>query len=138
MALKDYQRAAMERFGEWYRILEKKKAAAEGAREELTIRIGQERADETFKHAEFQDYVGQAWEQVSGKPHVARRNGMGGSIPNVCFRVPTGGGKTLLAGCALERMKRQTGLVLWIVPTRAIFEQTMRLLRDKGACFGSP
>lgn len=25
MALKDYQRAAMERFGEWYRILEKKK-----------------------------------------------------------------------------------------------------------------
>ena len=133
MALKDYQQAAMERFGEWYRILEEKKAAAEGAREELTIRVGQERADETFKHAEFQDYVEQAWEQVSGKPHVARHNGMGGSIPNVCFRVPTGGGKTLLAGCALERMKKQTGLVLWIVPTRAIFEQTMRLLRDKGS-----
>lgn len=131
MALKDYQQAATERFEEWYRILEEKKASAGGAREELIEAIGQERADEVFKHAGFQDYVEEAWRQVSGKPHVGRYNGMGGSIPNVCFRVPTGGGKTLLAGCALERMKRQTGLVLWIVPTRAIFEQTMSLLRDK-------
>ena len=37
-------------------------------------------------------------------------------IPNICLKAPTGGGKTLLAATALERihtglLKRQTGLV---------------------------
>lgn len=131
MALKDYQQAAMERFEEWHRALVEKKSGAEGARDELISSLGQEKAGKVFKHMKLQDYVEQAWQQVSSKHHVDRRNGMGEPIPNVCFRVPTGGGKTLLAGCALERMKRHTGLVLWIVPTRAIFEQTMILLKDK-------
>lgn len=131
MALKDYQRVAMERFEEWYDVLEEKKGSAESAKEELINKMGQEKADGIFKSMQLRDHVAQTWKQVSGEPHVDRYNGMGDPIPNVCFRVPTGGGKTLLAGCALERMKKQTGLVLWIVPTLAIFEQTMSLLRDK-------
>ena len=131
MALKDYQQAAMERFEDWYRTLESKRNDAEGARDELISKMGREKANEIFKHMELQNYVASAWMQMSSEPHVDRLNGMNEQIASVCFRVPTGGGKTLLAGCALERMKMQTGLVLWIVPTKAIFEQTMNSLKDK-------
>jgi type III restriction enzyme len=49
---------------------------------------------------------------------LSRRDGLHRIIPNVCLKVPTGGGKTLLAACTLERIqtdyfKRQTGFVLW-------------------------
>lgn len=131
MTLKDYQQAAMERFDEWHRILEVKKTEADSARDELISSLGEKRAGEILGQLESQNYAAQAWQQVSNKPHVDRRSGAGEYVPNVCFRVPTGGGKTLLAGCALERMRKQTGLVLWIVPSRAIFEQTMKSLNDK-------
>ena len=49
----------------------------------------------------------------------------------MCLKIPTGGGKTLLATAALERLHRQTGLVLWIIPTRAIYQQTIRALRNR-------
>ena len=132
MTLKDYQQAAMERFEEWHRLLELKKREAEDAREELINSLGEKRACEILGQLDSQDYAAQAWQQVSGKPHAGRRSGSGEHVPNVCFRVPTGGGKTLLAGCALERMGMQAGLVLWIVPSRAIFDQTMKSLNDKG------
>ena len=131
MTLKDYQQAAMERFEEWHRALELKKREAENAREELINSLGEKRAGEILGQLDSQNYAAQAWRQVSDKPHVDRLSGAGEHVPNVCFRVPTGGGKTLLAGCALERMRKQVGLVLWIVPSRAIFDQTMKSLNDK-------
>ena len=133
MTLKDYQQAAMERFEEWHRLLELKKREAEDAREELINSLGEKRAGEILGQLDSQDYAAQAWQQVSDRPHVGRLSGAGEHVPNVCFRVPTGGGKTLLAGCALERMGKQAGLVLWIVPSRAIFDQTMKSLNDKGS-----
>ena len=45
--------------------------------------------------------------------------------------MPTGGGKTLLAAAALKKMSRQTGLTLWITPTKAIYEQTKAALRNR-------
>ena len=45
--------------------------------------------------------------------------------------MPTGGGKTLLAAAAVERLHMQTGLVLWIMPTRAIYQQTRKALKDR-------
>lgn len=53
-----------------------------------------------------------------------RRNSYNKPFSHVCFKVPTGGGKTFLAALALGRMKEQTGLVLWITPSRAIYQQT--------------
>ena len=47
------------------------------------------------------------------------------------FKVPTGGGKTLLAAAALERLDRNTGLVLWMVPSNAIYRQTKEKLWDR-------
>ncbi|MCF6229019.1 MAG: DEAD/DEAH box helicase family protein, partial [Planctomycetes bacterium] len=57
-------------------------------------------------------------------------------VPYVCLRVPTGGGKTLLAAHAIsaitsEWLKTQHSLCLWLVPSNAIREQTLNALRDK-------
>src|SRR3989338_4472174 len=56
-------------------------------------------------------------------------------IPYVCLRLPTGGGKTLLGCHAIsianeEFLKKQNSLVLWLVPSNAIKEQTLNALRD--------
>ena len=133
MTLKDYQISAMEKFEEWYRTLEQKRREVVKTREELISSLGEKRANKILEQLQSQSYVAQAWQQVSGRPHVERLNGAGEHVPNICFRVPTGGGKTLLAGCALERMRKETGLVLWIVPSRAIFDQTLKSLNDRSS-----
>lgn len=61
--------------------------------------------------------------------------GLGPGLPYVCLRVPTGGGKTLLAaqavGLALSDLLRaDRGVVLWLVPSRTILDQTADALRD--------
>ena len=63
-------------------------------------------------------------------------NGFGNYYPRVCIKVPTGGGKTLLAVEAIREYKnlfaqKRTGLVVWIVPSETIYTQTVRKLRDK-------
>ena len=57
--------------------------------------------------------------------------------PYVCLRVPTGGGKTRLAGQAIRRANAQFlatehALVLWLVPSEPIREQTLRALKTPG------
>lgn len=55
--------------------------------------------------------------------------------PYVCLRLPTGGGKTLLGACSIKLaaenfLEREYPLVLWLVPTDVIRQQTLKLLRD--------
>ena len=57
-------------------------------------------------------------------------------IPYVCLRVPTGGGKTLIAahavGTIAKRLSRQDlALCLWVTPSTTIRDQTLRALRDR-------
>jgi type III restriction enzyme len=57
-------------------------------------------------------------------------------IPYVCLRLPTGGGKTLLACHTVavankEYLKKENSLVLWLVPSNAIREQTLTALKDR-------
>jgi len=57
-------------------------------------------------------------------------------IPYVCLRVPTGGGKTLMACYALgilatEYLHQERAVCLWLVPSNAIREQTLKALRDR-------
>lgn len=61
---------------------------------------------------------------------------LGAPVPNVVFKVPTGGGKTFLAVSALSRifgqlLGRNAGFVLWIVPNEAIYAQTWKQLNDR-------
>jgi type III restriction enzyme len=58
-------------------------------------------------------------------------------IPQVCFRIPTGGGKTLLAAHAIERAARlyvgtKAPLALWLVPSNTIRMQTLEALKKPG------
>lgn len=58
-------------------------------------------------------------------------------VPYVCLRVPTGGGKTRIAGQAIRRVNEtflaaEHVLVLWLVPSDPIREQTLRALKTRG------
>lgn len=55
--------------------------------------------------------------------------------PYVCIRVPTGGGKTLLAAHSVvlamrELLRAESGVVFWLAPTKAIVDQTLRELKN--------
>lgn len=57
--------------------------------------------------------------------------------PYVCLRVPTGGGKTLLAAysvgiAARELLQNSNPMVLWLVPSTAILDQTIEALKTEG------
>ena len=132
MELKEYQIATLEAFTRWRNAL-----TAAQAQSATTIAalegIGVDVPEDT------RNYPKSAWQNLaqsggvaeSAGPYVERTDDAGRPIPHVCFKVPTGGGKTLLAAAALMRLGRQTGLTLWITPTRAIYEQTKAALRNR-------
>jgi type III restriction enzyme len=79
-----------------------------------------------------------AWEAVGLGRYEERRNGLGEDLPTFCIKVPTGGGKTLLATQVLGSIYRTilrdrngAGLVLWVVPSSQIYRDTLRRLRDR-------
>jgi type III restriction enzyme len=57
-----------------------------------------------------------------------------GGVPDVCVKIPTGGGKTFLACNALAPLAGSLsggrGLIVWYVPSLAILNQTLKALRD--------
>jgi type III restriction enzyme len=84
-----------------------------------------------------------AWDEARKQFHILgqyqpRRNGVGKDLPTFCIKVPTGGGKTLLAAEILGLIHRTilkdrngTGLVLWVVPSDQIYKDTLKALRDR-------
>ncbi|MBS7803012.1 DEAD/DEAH box helicase family protein [Rhizobiales bacterium TNE-4] len=59
-----------------------------------------------------------------------------GDIPYVCLRIPTGGGKTVMAAHAIgiaatAWMKTDQPTVIWFVPSKTILTQTLATLRDR-------
>ncbi len=70
---------------------------------------------------------GNAYNPLSGFP---------AEMPYFCLRVPTGGGKTWLAAksAALVNthlLRCEHSVILWLVPSKPIREQTLRALRDR-------
>jgi type III restriction enzyme len=62
-------------------------------------------------------------------------SGLSPEMPYTCLRVPTGGGKTLLACHATslavrELLHAERGVVLWLVPSNTILDQTADALRN--------
>lgn len=95
---------------------------------------------------EAQDFPKKTWAALNAQgrlppafakqPHSSRFDGAGRAIPNICLKIPTGGGKTLLAAASVGRvfssyLARHTGLVLWIVPNEAIYRQTLKTLANR-------
>ena len=139
MQLKNYQQKAIDDLDRWLDALK-------SAREEIAD------AEEFYAQKkkpvpdELKNYPSAAWQilkdqgnlpsiEKDGKTeapdYISRTATSGAPIPHVCLKVPTGGGKTLLGAVALERIKLDTGFVLWIVPTRAIYDQTIKAFRTR-------
>lgn len=78
-----------------------------------------------------------AWEKSTGRMiYHSKTNGLEEPLPDIYLKVPTGGGKTLLACHAIDNIQKvylnkQTGLILWIVPTTQIYRQTIAALKDR-------
>jgi type III restriction enzyme len=82
------------------------------------------------------DWTAKAWEKVKGTTYFPRHNGLKQPLPSFCLKIPTGGGKTLLATKTVDLVnthfrKSNRGLVLWIVPTTQIYNQTLAALKDR-------
>ena len=86
-----------------------------------------------------------AYEAITGEPNQANRLGRYGGTyrplqalpgtPYVCLRLPTGGGKTILAShtVAVARdawVEKDWPMVLWLVPTTTIRRQTAEALKN--------
>jgi len=111
MGLKQYQERVVKEVEQYLGLL-----AVERARED--------------RHAALD-----AWNEVkrsglfflSGN-YAERSNGIGKDLPTFCLKVPTGGGKTLLATQILGlihqtilKHRNGTGLVVWVVPSDQIY-----------------
>ena len=62
--------------------------------------------------------------------------GFPADMPYFCLRVPTGGGKTWLAAKSVQLanthlLRCEHSVILWLVPSKPIREQTLRALRDR-------
>src|SRR5262245_24198992 len=96
----------------------------------------QQKADNRHASLDAWDEAGQSF-SLPGQ-YRARRNGLNKDLPTFCIRVPTGGGKTLLATQILGQIYRTilkerngAGLVLWVVPSDQIYKDTLKRLRDR-------
>ena len=74
------------------------------------------------------------WEEKSAPALGLYRDVIPG-VPNLCFKVPTGGGKTFIACNAIRPIFEalpvtKTRAVVWLVPSDAILRQTEKALKD--------
>lgn len=136
MELKDYQIKVLDYLESYLQELE----ACIGKKIKYNKFLESE--GEKTVNPETSDYCQLAWDATKAKlavhsqDYTARKDGLDRNIPNICFKVPTGGGKTLLATCALQRIKQDyfkqnTGFVLWVVPSETIYTQTSKQLRNR-------
>jgi len=122
MELKDYQKKTLEQVKRYLESLAEFKAKNEKAIEidpDLSI-----------------NFPLKAWEKVIGTTYYSKKNGLGEELPDFYLKIPTGGGKTILACHTIDLinrvyLKKQTGIVLWIVPTTQIYRQTLANLRNR-------
>ncbi len=121
MTLKDYQIQVLDRFEAFQRAWRAEAEAQPGTRD------ASRRAFEACTQANFGFRI----------PYHPPAPLADDDVPVVCLRVPTGGGKTLIGGHAIGRIKRtlrpiEHGLTVWLVPTDPIRAQTLKALRTPG------
>ena len=112
IALKDYQRRVLDSLGDFLREVSR------------GVSLGQA----------FHD-VRESNGQPSAPYLDVSAAGLRAEMPYVCLRVPTGGGKTLLASYAVgiakdELLHADQAVALWLVPSNTILNQTVDALRD--------
>jgi type III restriction enzyme len=141
VSLKDFQVRVLQVLSHYITELKRHRDQADTAAGALKAMEGME---DTLR--ELADFPRKTWAALlkagelpaafAQQPHTSRWDGAGRPIPNVCLKVPTGGGKTLLAAAAVARLMqaylaRSHGLVLWVVPNEAIYRQTLAALSHR-------
>ncbi|MDO4776878.1 MAG: DEAD/DEAH box helicase family protein [Cardiobacteriaceae bacterium] len=71
-----------------------------------------------------------------GSPYQPLRGDFAPDTPYFCLRVPTGGGKTWLAAKSVALvnthwLRSEHSVILWLVPSDSIREQTLKALKDR-------
>ncbi len=125
MILKHYQEKVLKEIKEYLNALSEYKAKYKKAME-VDAEIARD-----------YDFPKHAFTQSTGKAiYYSKTNGLQEPLPDVYLKVPTGGGKTLLACHSIDLihksfLNKQTGLVLWIVPSTQIYRQPVLALKDR-------
>ena len=143
MELKEFQELCLEKLDYYLKLL-KREYIEEKDEVEFHKSKGRDR--------KIEKYCQRAWDKLQAKeklpksknnkgqfqtlPYQNKKDGLGNPIPNICLKVPTGGGKTLIGVSSVEKInfdyfKKNTGLILWIVPTTAIYNQTFKNFKDR-------
>lgn len=110
MILKDYQKRSLKALSDYFQTCQQ-----------------YDSADTAFYSATKQTFgFGIPYREVNELP----------GLPYVCLRIPTGGGKTVVASHAIgvaakDLMHTDYPVVLWLVPSNAIKEQTINALKDR-------
>lgn len=139
--LKPFQSTVLARLDDYLSELKKHQGQSDTAVKTLRVMEGME---DLIREAA--DFPKKSWTALktaeklpptfAAQPYSSRFDGADRAIPNVCLKVPTGGGKTLLAAASVGKvfssyLNRHTGLVLWIVPNEAIYRQTLKTLSNR-------
>ena len=138
MELKDFQQEVLDRFDgyldklveERLRVAELEKLSKE--KPELNIPVP-DYTEETWNALKA---LGKLPKARANVPFSSRKDGVDRPVPSVTFKIPTGGGKTLLAAQAVSRImskwvQANHGFVLWIVPNESIYAQTRKALNNR-------
>ena len=103
MQLKEYQRRVCDECERYLRLL------------------AAERASGNLRHAAMDAWENRDMAALNLGRYEPRKNGVGNDLPTFCIKVPTGGGKTLLATQILGSIyrtvladRRGAGLALWV------------------------
>jgi len=115
MELKEYQQSVVDQVERFLRA------------------VARERESGNARHASLD-----AWRSVRGGMYHEHTNGLREDYPAVTIKIPTGGGKTVVATQILGSIYRTllperngAGLVLWVVPSNQIYRDTVRRLSDR-------
>jgi len=122
MELKEYQKKTLDQVKQYLDALAEFKAKNEKAIEidtEMSI-----------------NFPLKAWNKVSNTRYLSKKNGLGKELPDFYIKIPTGGGKTIIACHTIDLinkiyLKKQNGIILWIVPTTQIYRQTLQSLKNR-------
>ena len=124
MILKDYQTNVVDSVKDFFKTLEKNQSVAESLPEAVRNTVNYVGLSYDDRDSVYQSFI--------DRP----RTGTGSMYPRICIKIPTGGGKTLLAVETIRAYqstlaKKRTGLIVWITHRDQIYRQTLEHLQDK-------
>ncbi len=150
MELKDYQIVVIDKLSAYLKVLKETKRN--------TLIMAESRKNRGLSvswNSDNFNFCKRAWDNLNGRrllpllsaksgniisSYKSRFSGIGRPVPNVCLKVPTGGGKTLLGVGSVERIntdffERNTGFILWVVPSESIYQQTLKALSNRDTLY---